>query len=461
MTAKEIEEGNTDAKTSLVQLVQLVQKGQVDSRFISYISWGQICTLSAVTAIAVYGFDELSKAFLTNIPLNGLIVSIMAIGVGRSIWSNILLWRTSRYLAALDAAVASPEVINTKLVARFKQQLPVRAPVLDTKQMYDLLGNLTDYGHLNITDNDARMVKSKLGFRVSMMRNQTGFLAGLLVMLGLLGTFWGLLATIDAVGDAMGSMSNINDFGVEMMSNFLAGIAAPLEGMGLAFSSSLFGLSGSLLIGFYSFLCGGVHNIFIERVSRWVDERIPTPTGAMRKAQKDPAVAGSDELKAWLAGFVQSTMQTNRQIADLIASINALNRYSSTLETQSRAIHDAQQHLQEDFSELRLGFAKSVHVIRKEVNDRFYELVRRTGGGQTPTLPTADPAADPAHETPQDTASRDTTERRIDALIDELRSLTDENSLVEELSERLQQPVDSDFMPVSRNASPDQSSKLQ
>lgn len=440
--------------------MSLVQTGRVDSRFISYISIGQLITLSAVAAIAIYGFEQLSTAFLTNIPLNGLIVSIMAIGVGRSIWSNIVLWRTSRYLGALDAAVASPAAITSEQVVKFKDQLPTRAPVLDTKQMFDLIGNLKHYGHLNVTDNDARMIKSKLGFRVSMMRNQTGFLAGLLVMLGLLGTFWGLLATIDAVGEAMGSMSNINDFGVEMMSGFLAGIAAPLEGMGLAFSSSLFGLSGSLLIGFYSFLCGGVHNQFIERVSRWVDERIPKPNGAMRKAQKNPAVAGSDELKAWLAGFVQSAVQTNQQIAALVASINELNRYSSSLEAQTREVREAQRELASDFGELRLGFAKSVHVLRKEINDRFYELVRRSAAAR-PALPPAPvsqvPPSGETHEAVP--KAEDTDQRRIDALIDELRLLADEQTLIEELTQRLEQPLLDDFLPAAREAPTDQSGK--
>ena len=274
------------------------QPGSVSKNVFAYLTTGQWLTLGAVVMIVTLSWEQLSTAFLTNVPLNGLIVSVMLIGVGRAVFSNVKLWRTGAYLHRIDALVESSIEPTEQHVQILRAQLKGAASVLDTKQMSDLLGNLTQVGHLNVTDNDARMIKSKLGFRVSKMRENTGFLAGMLVMLGLLGTFWGLLATIDAVGQAMGGMSNIGNADASQMSSFIGEIAAPLEGMGLAFSSSLFGLSGSLLIGFYNFLCGGVHNLFIESVSRWIDERIPSAPEKAKKAAQSPKVASSDELKA-------------------------------------------------------------------------------------------------------------------------------------------------------------------
>lgn len=363
---------------------QIKQPGSVSKSFFAYLSLGQWLTLGAVSMIVIVSWEQLSTAFLTNIPLNGLIISVMLIGLGRAIASNVQLWRTSLYLHRIDDLVNGGEEPTEAHVTLFRRQLKRSASVLDTKQMSDLLGNLTRYGHLNVTDNDARMVKSKLGFRVSKMRENTGFLAGMLVMLGLLGTFWGLLATIDAVGQAMGGMANIGEADASAMSGFIGKIAAPLEGMGLAFSSSLFGLSGSLLIGFFNFLCGGVHNLFIESVSRWIDERIPAPPEKAKKAQQNPKVANSDELKAWLAGFVQTSLATNQKIVKLIEAMTEITASTLATEKMMRESLQNQAGMQEELLEHRRAYARGLHVVRKEINDRSFDLaarLRRLGAG--------------------------------------------------------------------------------
>ena len=351
--------------------------GSISTSVLTYISAGMWVTFAAVAGIVFTGWEQLSTAFITNIPLNGLIVFVALTGLTRSILSNVKCWGTARYLHAIDRVVQAPETPTHAHVEHFKRGLKRQGSVLNTKQFADLLENLPQYGHLNITDNDARMVKSKVGFRVSMMRNNTGFLAGLLVMLGLLGTFWGLLATIDSVGKAMGGMSQIGGTDAADMSGFLSSIAAPLEGMGLAFSSSLFGLSGSLLISFVNFLCGGVHNTFIESTSRWIDERIPRPTAAMNKGKNNPKVAGSDELKAWLVGFVQASIETNRQIAQLVETVREATDTSLSAARNTRNILSGQRAMDDELKELRRAHARGLHTVRKEVNDRAFELSAR------------------------------------------------------------------------------------
>ena len=353
------------------------ESGSVSSSIISYISVGQWLTIGAVVTIVTLSWEQLSTAFMTNVPLNGLIISVMLIGVGRAIWSNMRLWLTSRFLHRIRYLTERDEAPKEAEVVLLRRQLKRGASILDTKQMYDLLGNMTQYGQLNVTDNDARMIKSKMGFRVSKMRENTGFLAGMLVMLGLLGTFWGLLATIDAVGKAMGGMANIGNADASEMGGFIGQIAAPLEGMGLAFSSSLFGLSGSLIIGFYNFLCGGVHNAFIESVSRWIDEQIPAPKEKMKKAQHNPKVAGSDELKAWLAGFVQTSMQTNRKVAELIDVFSTVAETVLATAQQVNSVRNSQQGMHSELVEMRRSYARGLAVIRKEVNDRSFDMAQK------------------------------------------------------------------------------------
>ena len=433
--------------------------GSVSTSLLSYISVGMWLTFAAVAAIVASAWGQLSNAFMTNIPLNGLIIAILLTGLGRAVWSNLRCWSTARYLDAIERVVKSPETPTQEDVKRFQKGLVRGASVLNTKQMSDLLENLPQYGHLNISDNDARMVKSKLGFRVSMMRNNNGFLAGILVMLGLLGTFWGLIATIDAVGKAMNGMSSIGGADSTDMSSFLTSIAAPLEGMGLAFSSSLFGLAGSLLIGFFNFLCGGVHNQFIESVSRWIDDRIPRPDANMRKGQKNPKVAGSDELKAWLVGFVQTSIETNKQIAQLVEVVRDATATSLASARNTRNMLSGQRVMEEELKEIRRAHARGLSVVRKEINDRSFELaakLRRFKDEAEPTPAKADdrteiepPLVQRVVDAEPATGSHETRDQ-ISTLVENLQALLEQEDLFAQMrNSAAEADIDLDGLPPS------------
>lgn len=331
--------------------------GVVERNLFAYITPGILITLAGIVTIAGISWDQLLINFNTNVALNGLIMTILGVAILSSLWFNFRLWQTANFIAELDSTVKSGECSEERRDYLYGI-LNNQARVMDTKNTVNLLDNLVTYGHLNVTDNDARLIKSKLGFRVSKSRTKVGFLSGLLVMLGLLGTFWGLLATIDAVGDAMGSMASIGSGGGSEdsadggMSDFIAGIAAPLKGMGIAFSSSLFGLAGSLLSGFFNYLCGGVHDRFMETTSRWIDERIPKPDAKMKKAAADPKVSGSDELKAWLAGFVQTSQITQRKIGELITSLQQSSETTLLAAKNTEEILNRQDTMSEALSSM-------------------------------------------------------------------------------------------------------------
>lgn len=289
-----------------------------------YVPISVVLNFLGVALLVILGFDTLLAAFLTNVPLNGLIISIMLIGVGMSVAANLKLWMTGLYLNRLGN-VAMQFRIRDEEIASLQRQLTRKASILDCKNMQNLLDNLRNMGALNVNDNDARMIKSKLGARINRGRGKVSFLGGLLVMLGLLGTFLGLLGTIDAVGEAMAGMATIGSdtSGDGGMSGFIASLSAPLQGMGLAFSSSLFGLSGSLLVGTFQFFSNGAQDNFIEAVSRWLDEQIPGMAQANKSAGRradGPPVADA-ELKAWIVGFIQSSQNTQRELADVVDAI--------------------------------------------------------------------------------------------------------------------------------------------
>ncbi len=431
----------------------------VPVNLLTYFTPGIIATLVTASFAIWSNWDMLSKSFGSGVVLNGMIIVIGLIGVLRSVWSNFRCLVTARFLQAIDDVRTRPAPLTEDEMKAFRRALKKEGRLLDIKQMADLLENLPSKGHLNVTDNDARMIKSKLGFRVSLMRANAGFLAGILVMLGLLGTFLGLLTTIDAVGVAMTSMSNIGGEDPDAMSGFLAKISAPLAGMGLAFSSSLFGLAGSLLLSFTNFLASGVHDRFIERVSRWIDDRIPSPTQQARKAQENPKVAGSDELKAWLAGFAQSALDTNRRIDELISVISEQMKSDIQTSRTHRVLLAQGKANQDELKELRRSFGRGLSVVRKEINDRFFDLARRFGVrhdragsmdlARSDSHDTLDVTNDPTPTGATANAplrSLEESHNQLSSLVEELQSLLDGQDLMQAFRAR-QTEVDSDGLP--------------
>lgn len=329
----------------------------------SYVPASVILTFLGVIVLVAVGFGTLSDAFLTNIPLNGLIITIMIIGVGMSVAANIRLWRTGLYLSKLDA-IGMQFRIRDEEIEMLQLGLKKQASILDCKNMQNLLDNFNTTGAMNVTDTDARMIKSKVGARMNRGRSKVTFLGGLLVMLGLLGTFLGLLGTIDSVGEAMAGMASIgSDSGDgDGMTGFISSLAAPLQGMGLAFSSSLFGLSGSLLVGTFQFFSNSAQDGFIESFSRWLDEQIPGMTQANKSAGRSssgPPVADA-ELKAWIVGFIQTSQNTQRELADVVDAILVSSDASSRAIENTESVLSQQGTLIENLTTLNVGVVAMV-----------------------------------------------------------------------------------------------------
>ena len=308
--------------------------GQIDSSVFSYITPLMIIVATIVLVIIGGGIETLLVYFNTNVALNGLIIFLIVLALFTIFYNNFVLYKTACFIKDIEKAMEH-SVIKDSDVNHLHQRLERDVPLLNTKNMQDCIANLSRFGHPNFTDKDAMIIKSKLGYRLGLKRSDSNFNAGILVMLGLLGTFLGLLKTIDAVGGALNSMSSIGGDGgeitMETMSNFIGSLAAPLNGMGLAFSSSLFGLSGSLLVGFFSHLSTGAQNNFIENASRWIDNRIPKFDPD--KSKKDPSnkQANQDDLKHWLAGYVHLSVKTNKQLAHLSQTIlNSIEQADAT-----------------------------------------------------------------------------------------------------------------------------------
>jgi hypothetical protein len=115
-----------------------------------------------------------------------------------------------------------------------------------------------------------RSLLDGIASRLDESRELSRYLTGLLIFLGLLGTFWGLLLTVHSVSAVIGSMSVGSGDINAMFEQLKSGLARPLQGMGTAFSASMFGLSGALVLGFLDLTAGQAQNRFFNELEEWL-----------------------------------------------------------------------------------------------------------------------------------------------------------------------------------------------
>lgn len=242
--------------------------------------------------LAVAGlYSPLLEAFMANPALNGLILGVLLLGI-------IYIFRQ---VALLMREVAWIEGFRNK-----KQALSNQRPPQLLAPMAAMLGERGEQFSLSALS--LRSLLDGISSRLEESRDLSRYLIGLLIFLGLLGTFWGLLQTIGAVGDVIGSLSVGSGDLAKVFTSLKAGLKAPLAGMGTAFSSSLLGLAGSLILGFLELQAGQAQNRFFNDLEDWL-------AGQTRLASGSLAV-GEDEQS--MPAYVQALLE---QTADSLESL--------------------------------------------------------------------------------------------------------------------------------------------
>ena len=196
---------------------------------------------------------QIWTAFLANPGLNALIGGVLLIGVVLAVRQVARLFREVRWVNALgrgeeDASAAAPRPI-------------LLAP------MAALMANRLSRIGLSVAT--TRSLLDSVSARLDESREIVRYLAGLLVFLGLLGTFWGLIETVGSIGRIISSLRTGGDAAV-LFDELKSALAQPLSGMGVSFSSSLFGLAGSLVLGFLDLQAGQAQNRFYTELEDWL-----------------------------------------------------------------------------------------------------------------------------------------------------------------------------------------------
>jgi hypothetical protein len=199
--------------------------------------------------VALILYRQIAAAFMANPGLNSLIMGVLAMGIVLGVRQVVRLFPEIRWVNAL----------------RREQSLGMREPVL-LAPMSRILG---DNGLRAISTMTLRAILDSIGTRLDESREILRYMIGLLVFLGLLGTFWGLLETVGSIGGVIKSMQTGADATV-MFDDLKNGLAAPISGMSIAFTSSLFGLAGSLILGFLDLQAGQAQNRFYTELEDWL-----------------------------------------------------------------------------------------------------------------------------------------------------------------------------------------------
>jgi hypothetical protein len=201
-------------------------------------------------------YKQIGVAFMANPGLNALIILVLLIGIVLTFRQVVRLF---------------PEVNWVNGFRTADPGLAVERPPVLLAPMAAILGGRT--GRMAISSTTMRGILDSIATRLDEARDISRYMTGLLVFLGLLGTFWGLIETVGSVGHVIDGLKVGGDAGA-IFDSLREGLAAPLGGMGISFSSSLFGLAGSLVLGFLDLQASQAQNRFYTGLEDWLSTTV-------------------------------------------------------------------------------------------------------------------------------------------------------------------------------------------
>lgn len=304
--------------------------------------WTMVLFLIIVAFLAAILFRQAQSAFMTNPGLNGFILGVLVIGI-ILVFTQILSLRPEvRWFNGFQAAGTVDKA--------------GRAPKL-LAPMRSVFGQRTDVRVSTVTQ---RSLLDSIATRLDESRDTSRYLIGLLVFLGLLGTFWGLIGTIAAISGVIQGLDPTSGDTNDILSSLKSGLTAPLSGMGTAFSSSLLGLSGSLILGFLDLQAGRAQNRFYTELENWLssvtdtgkDMSADSKSGAYGAAGSERSLAAMTSLAEGIQGLVKNMRGEQQMLRDWIEAQQeeskslrrTLDRLSARMDADQRNARSSSRH---------------------------------------------------------------------------------------------------------------------
>lgn len=304
--------------------------------------------LGAVGVVVAFLYSSLVDAFQANPALNGLIVGVLALGI---IYNFRQVW------------MLYPEV---DWIEGFRQNQISGQPPKMLAPMATMLGEKG--GHLRLSALSMRSVLDGIASRLDESRDLSRYTISLLVFLGLLGTFWGLLDTVGSIRGVIGNLSVTGGDMGQVFRELKTGLEKPLGGMGTAFSSSLLGLAGSLILGFLDLQAGQAQNRFFNDLEEWLssvtrlssgsisaegDQSVPAYVQALLEQTADSL----ENLQRTLTRGEESRIAVNASLQQMGEQMSVLTDHMRTEQALMKAMAQSQMGLQDILTKISDGSA--------------------------------------------------------------------------------------------------------
>jgi len=259
--------------------------------------------LLAVGVVVGLLFGALTTAFANNPLLNTLIVGVLALGIG---------WNVRQVMRL------TPEVTWLETFQRARTRLAAMPAPKLLAPMAAMLAARTAKGRdgqerFTISAPAMRSMLDSIDSRLDESRELSRYMVGLLIFLGLLGTFWGLLLTVSSVGDVINSMSVGSGDINALFEQLKSGLARPLKGMGTAFSSSMLGLAGALVLGFLDLTAGQAQNRFFNELEEWLAGITRVSSGVLGGGE------GEGSVPVYVQALLEQTAENMENLQRILA----------------------------------------------------------------------------------------------------------------------------------------------
>jgi len=299
----------------------------------------------AITGLCGFLFLPLHGAFMANAPLNGLIVGVLVIGVIYNFRQVLMLY---------------PEVAWIEEFQQNGTPLSEPQPPKLLAPMATMVGDHKD--RLSLSTLAMRSLLDGIVSRLDESRDISRYTVGLLIFLGLLGTFWGLLETVASISNVIGGLKVESGDSIAVFDDLKKGLKAPMAGMGTAFSTSLFGLGGSLVLGFLDLQANQAQNRFYNELEEWLSTVTRLATSSLLGESDQPIPAYVQALLEQTAESLENLQQTITRGEENRISVNsniiALGNKLETLTDHMRTEQTLMKSLAETQMEMKPILAK-------------------------------------------------------------------------------------------------------
>ena len=324
--------------------------------------------LATVLLVAALLFVQLQGAFVANAVLNGLILGVLMLGIAYNF----------RQVTMLDPEVTWLEDYRRDHSALSQSRRPKLLGPMAT-----MLGERRD--GMSLSTMSMRSLLDGINARLDESRDISRYTIGLLIFLGLLGTFWGLLETVGSIRGVIGGLSVGSGDMAAVFGKLKSGLEAPLSGMGTAFSSSLFGLAGSLVLGFLDLQAGQAQNRFYNDLEEWLSSLTRLSSGALPgdgdqsvpayvQALLEQTAESLENLQRTLARGEEGRITANNNMMALTERIGTLTDHMRTEQALMMRLAESQTEMKPILAKLADGVSKDDGMLDDATRNHIRNL---------------------------------------------------------------------------------------